>query len=113
MPIRCGPGWPSASSACSARAWPPRWSICACACGQPRRKVSELLELFGLQLWAALIDQTVHQAARSVAPLEQQLAHQLEQAVLVHADETSWAEAKLALWLWYMFTGYVSERDRP
>ena len=69
----------------------------------PRRKVSELmLELFGLQLSAALIDQTVHQAARSVAPLEQQLAQQLEQAVLVHADETSWAEAKLALWLWVL-----------
>ena len=61
----------------------------------PRRKVSELmLELFGLQLSPALIDQTVHQAARSVAPLEQELAQQLEQAVLVHADETSWAEAK-------------------
>ena len=69
----------------------------------PRRKVSELLlELFGLQLSPALIDQTVHQAARSVAPLEEQLAHQLEQAVLVHADETSWAEAGQALWLWVL-----------
>jgi len=69
----------------------------------PRRKVSELLlELFGLQLSPALIDQTVHQAARSVAPLEEQLAQQLEQAVLVHADETSWAEAGQALWLWVL-----------
>jgi transposase len=69
----------------------------------PRRKVSELLlELFGLQLSPALIDQTVHQAARSVAPLEEQLARQLEQAVLVHADETSWAEAGQALWLWVL-----------
>ena len=69
----------------------------------PRRKVSELLlELFGLHLSAALIDQTVHQAARSVAPLEEQLAQQLERAVLVHADETSWAEAGQALWLWVL-----------
>lgn len=69
----------------------------------PRRKVSELLlELFGLQLSPALIDQTVHQAARSVAPLEEQLAQQLEQAVIVHADETSWAEAGQALWLWVL-----------
>lgn len=69
----------------------------------PRRKVSELLlELFGLQLSPALIDQTVHQAARSVAPLEEQLAHELEHAVLVHADETSWAEAGQALWLWVL-----------
>lgn len=69
----------------------------------PRRKVSEvLLELFGLELSAALIDQTVHQAARSMAPLESQLAQQLEQAVLVNADETSWAEAGKALWLWVL-----------
>jgi len=69
----------------------------------PRRKVSELLlEWFGLELSPALIDQTVHQAARSVAPLEQQLAADLEQAVLLHADETSWSENGLALWLWVL-----------
>jgi hypothetical protein len=44
----------------------------------PRRKASELLlEWFGLELSAALIDQTVHQAARSVAALEPQLVEQL------------------------------------
>ena len=69
----------------------------------PRRKVAELiLEWFGLHLSAALIDQTVHQAARSVAPLEVELAQQLEQAVLLHADETSWSESGLALWLWVL-----------
>jgi len=69
----------------------------------PRRKVAELLlEWFGLELSPALIDQTVHQAARSVAPLEQQLAADLEQAVLLHADETPWMEAGLALWLWVL-----------
>jgi transposase len=74
----------------------------------PRRKVSELmLELFGLQISAALIDQTVHQAARSVAPLEDQLALQLEQAVLVNADETSWSEAGLALWLWVLCSAHT------
>jgi hypothetical protein len=67
----------------------------------PRRKVSELmLVLLGLQLSSALIDQTVHQAARSVAPLEDELTQQLEKAVLVYADETSWAESAKALWLW-------------
>jgi len=69
----------------------------------PRRKVSELLlEWFGLSLSAALIDQTVHQAARSVAELEPQLAQQLAQAALVHADETSWSECGQALWLWVL-----------
>ena len=73
----------------------------------PRRKVSELMqELFGLQLSPALIDQTVHQTARSVAPLEDQLAQQLEQAVLVHADETSWTEAGQALWLWVLCSAH-------
>lgn len=73
----------------------------------PRRKVSELmLELFDLQLSPALIDQTVHQTARSVAPLENQLAQQLEQAVLVHADETSWSEAGQALWLWVLCSAH-------
>jgi len=67
----------------------------------PRRKVSELLlELLGLQLSAALIDQAVHQAARSVAPLQDQLAQQIAQAVILHADETPWPERALLLWLW-------------
>lgn len=61
----------------------------------PRRKVSgPKLESFGLQLSLALIDQTVHQAARTVAPLEEPLAQQLQQAVLPHADETSRAEGR-------------------
>jgi len=67
----------------------------------PRRKVCELLlELFGLQLSGALIDQAVHQAGRSVAPLEDQLAQQIEQAVLLHIDETPWPERAKLLWLW-------------
>ena len=67
----------------------------------PRRKVQELLlELFGLELSTALIDQAIKQTARSVAPLEGALAAQLEEAVLAHADETSWRESAQALWLW-------------
>jgi transposase len=66
-----------------------------------RRNVSELLlELFGLMLSPALVDQTVHQAARSVAPLEQALADELAKAKLVYADETSWSESGQKLWLW-------------
>ena len=69
----------------------------------PCRKVQELLlELFGLELSAAVISQTLSQAARSVEPLHQQLVQELEQAVLIHADETSWSEAGQALWLWVL-----------
>jgi transposase len=68
-----------------------------------RRQASEFLWAWlGLKVSAALIDQTVHQAARSVAPLEQPLADALEQAVLVHGDETGWLEAGQALWLWVL-----------
>ena len=67
----------------------------------PRRKVQELLlELFGLALSTALIDQTIKQTARSVEPLQPELVHQLQQAVLTHADKTSWPERQLRLWLW-------------
>ncbi len=67
----------------------------------PRRKVQELLlELFGLELSTALIDQTIKQTARSVEPLQPELVKQLEEAVLAHADETSWPERKQHLWLW-------------
>lgn len=69
----------------------------------PRRKVQELLyELFGLEMSTALIDQTLKQTARSVEPLQDELAQQLEAAVLVHADETSWPESALRLWLWVL-----------
>ncbi len=67
----------------------------------PRRKVQELLlELFGLELSTALIDQTIKQTARSVEPLQPELVKQLLDAVQLHADETSWPEHKIPLWLW-------------
>jgi transposase len=67
----------------------------------PRRKVQELLrELFGLEISTALIDQTIKQTARSVEPLQADLVRQLQEAVLAHADETSWPERQLRLWLW-------------
>ena len=74
----------------------------------PRCKVQELLlELFGLGLSTALIDQTIKQTARSVEPLQSELVKQLEEAVLVHADETSWPEAKLSLWLWVLCSSHT------
>ena len=69
----------------------------------PRRKVSELLfELFALEVSPALIDQAVQQTARSAAPLEDELARQIEQAVVLHVDETSWPERAQLLWLWVL-----------
>jgi hypothetical protein len=74
----------------------------------PRRKVQELLlELFGLELSTALIDQTIKQAARSVDPLQPELMQQLEEAVLAYADETSWSESKQGLWLWVFLCSHT------
>lgn len=70
-----------------------------------RVKVRELLaELFGLEVPAGLADQTIREAGRAVALLESDLVAEIEQAVLVHADETSWREAGQARWLWVFVT---------
>jgi len=69
----------------------------------PRRKVQEVFQdLLGLTLSTAVIDQCLQQTARSVEPLEQEIHQALQQAALVHADETSWPEAGLKLWLWVL-----------
>lgn len=59
-----------------------------------------MAERFGLQVSIGLIDQTLRETGRAIEPLESALAADLERAVLVHADETSWREAGQALWLW-------------
>jgi len=69
----------------------------------PRAKVKELLyELFELELSTAVIDQTIKCAARSVEPIQSELVEHLQSAGVLHADETSWAESKLLLWLWVL-----------
>jgi transposase len=70
-----------------------------------RVKVKELLaELFGLDVSTGLIDQTIREAGRAVAPLEDHLVAEIEQAALAHVDETSWPEAGQPLWLWVFVT---------
>ena len=70
-----------------------------------RVKVKELLaELFGLHVSTGLIDHTLRETGRAVAPLEAELVAEIEQAALVHADETSWREAGQALWRWVFVT---------
>jgi transposase len=74
-----------------------------------RQRVQELMQvLFGLELSVGLIDQTVQQAARAVAPLEDHLVQDIERAALAHVDETSWREAGQALWLWVLIVPYTA-----
>ena len=53
----------------------------------PRLAGALMLEWFGLQLSPALISQTVHQAARRVAPVEAELARGRHVAVVMGARE--------------------------
>ena len=68
-----------------------------------RARIRELLhELFGVTLSIGVIDQTVREAGRACAPLEKVLVEEIQQAALVHADETGWPEAGVLLWLWVL-----------
>jgi hypothetical protein len=72
-------------------------------------------QLLDLQLSVGVIDETIREAGRAMAPLEQELATQVEQAVLLHADETPWKEKGQSLWLWafvaeYTFLFYIGQR---
>jgi transposase len=74
-----------------------------------RQRVRELMQvLLALDLSVGLIDQTVQQAARAVAPLEDGLVADIERAALVHADETGWREAGQVLWLWVLIVPYTA-----
>ena len=66
-----------------------------------RARIRELLhELFGVTLSIGVIDQTIREAGRACAPLEDVLVEEIQQAALVHADETGWPESGVLLWLW-------------
>ena len=67
-----------------------------------------LLDWFGVYLSTATINQCIHEAGRAVAPLELQLAEETRQADLLHADETTWKEAGLLLWLWVFCSSTVT-----
>ena len=59
-----------------------------------------LMNFLGLELSVGTINNTIHEAGRSVAPLEDELIRNLEEASLVYVDETSWKEAGVLRWLW-------------
>ncbi len=68
-----------------------------------RARIRELLhELFGITLSIGVIDQTIREAGRACAPLEEELVEEIQRAALVHADETGWPESGVLLWLWVL-----------
>lgn len=74
-----------------------------------RTRIREFfIELFGLQLRTGVIDETIREAGRAVAPLEDEMVCDIEQAALLHADETPWKEGRQLLWLWVFVAGYTT-----
>lgn len=66
-----------------------------------RARIRELLmALFSLSVSTGLIDQTIREAGRASAPLEETLVMEIQQAAQLHVDETPWPESGTLLWLW-------------
>jgi transposase len=74
-----------------------------------RARIREFfIELFDLQLSTGVLDETIREAGRAVAPLEDAMVLDIEEAVLLHADETPWKEAGKPLWLWVFVAQYTT-----
>lgn len=64
-------------------------------------KIQEFLwDWVGLSLSIGTLNQCIHEAGRAVAPLEEELQKIVQEAVLLHVDETSWKVAGKPFWLW-------------
>lgn len=74
-----------------------------------RARIREFFtELFDLQLSTGVLDETIREAGRAVAPLEDEMVLDIEQAVLLHADETPWKEAGQPFWLWVFVASFTT-----
>ncbi|HAT29918.1 MAG TPA: IS66 family transposase, partial [Janthinobacterium sp.] len=74
-----------------------------------RARIREFfIELFDLQLSTGALDETIREAGRAVAALEDEMVEDIEQAVLLHADETPWKEAGKPLWMWVFVAGFTT-----
>ena len=72
-----------------------------------RARIREFfVELFDLQLSTGVLDETIREARRAVAPQEDAMVLDIEAAALLHADKTPWKEAGKPLWLWVFVAQY-------
>ena len=74
-----------------------------------RARIREcLIELFDLRLSTGVLDETIREAGRAVAPLEDDMVRDIEAAALLHVDESPWKERRLLLWLWVFVATYTT-----
>jgi hypothetical protein len=73
-----------------------------------RRSIQEFLsDWLGIQLSKGVINKSILEAGRAVAPLEDALINDIKKAKLIHIDETSWKQLSAKLWLWVFATPTV------
>jgi hypothetical protein len=69
----------------------------------PRRLIQEFLEdWLQVHLSIGVLNKTITESGRAVAPLEEELVQEVQQAELVHVDETGWKEGGRNAWLWVL-----------
>ena len=74
-----------------------------------RPRIREFLLLWlGIELSTGTINQCIHEAGRSVAPVEDQLVEELLASDLLRADETTWLIAGKPFWLWVFVAATVT-----
>lgn len=74
-----------------------------------RARIREFLQRWlGLELGIGTINQCIHEAGRSVAPLEEALVEAVLDSDLLYADETPWKLAGSTLWLWVFISNTVT-----
>lgn len=74
-----------------------------------RSRIQEFLaDWLGITLSVGCINQCIHEGGRAVAPLEEALVAEIQQADLLHADETGWKENGRLTWLWVLRTATVT-----
>jgi transposase len=68
-----------------------------------RTRIREFLQdWLGISLSVGCINQCLLEGGRAVAPVEDELAAEIEQSELLHADETGWKESGRIVWLWVL-----------
>jgi len=74
-----------------------------------RNRIREFLQdWLGISLSVGCINQCLAEGGRAVAPLEDALVAEIQQAELLHADETGWKEQGQTVWLWVLRSATVT-----
>ena len=80
-------------------------SVASGAYRMPKRMIEEMVAgFFGVEISLGTVANVEQRASAAVAPAVEELKAAIQQEPVVHADETSWREAKKKAWLWVAAT---------